>query len=355
MQAIRRLLFETPMKLVLPLAIFAITLAVGWLVRILAMRALQAWIGRTNSRGGLILTNALRGPALIWIVILGLHFAIESSELPPTYVRWGARVLLVLWILSLTMLGVRVAGDLVRFYGAQVPGALPVTTLTQTLAQLAVVILGIVLLMGALGLQITPMLTALGVGGLAVALALQDTLSNLFGGFYVAVAGQVRPGDYIKLNTGEEGYVTDIGWRSTTIRALANNLIIIPNAKLAQAVVTNYYLPEKRMAASFQVAVAYESDPERIERLLLEVVREGVRDIPGLLAEPAPNVMFDPGFAESSLILTLNYQVAEFVNQYGVRHELRKRVFRRFREEGVVIPFPARNVYLREPRAEAES
>ena len=122
--------------------------------------------------------------------------------------------------------------------------------------------LGILLLLSALDFRITPILTALGVGGLAVALALQDTLSNLFSGFYVAVARQVRLGDYIKLNTGEEGYVTDIGWRSTTIRALGEQLSFsCPNAKLAQAIVTNYYLPEKRMRSSFQVTVSYESDP----------------------------------------------------------------------------------------------
>jgi small-conductance mechanosensitive channel len=193
------------------------------------------------------------------------------------------------------------------------------------------------------------MLTALGVGGLAVALAMQDTLSNLFGGFYVAVAGQVRLADYIKLNTGEEGYVTDIGWRSTTIRSLGNSMIIVPNAKLAQAIVTNYDLPEKRMAAMVEVRVSYDCDPDQIERVLLDVAARGTREIPGLLADPAPSVTFDPGFGDSALGLTLNYHVAEFASQFTVRHELRKRIFRRFREEGIRIPFPARDVYMHAP------
>jgi small-conductance mechanosensitive channel len=232
-----------------------------------------------------------------------------------------------------------------------VPGALPVTTLTENLAQLAVVILGIVLLLKAIGLEITPVLTALGVGGLAVALALQDTLSNLFAGFYIAVARQVRLGDYIKLNTGEEGYVSDITWRSTTIRGLGNNMIIIPNAKLAQAIVTNYYLPEKRMSASLQVGVSYDSDPEHIERVLLEVAQKAEGEVPGLLAEPAPAVTFDPGFGDSALCFTLGFQVAEFAQQYGVRHQLRKRIFRRFQEEGIQMPYPTRTVYLHAPES----
>ena len=160
------------------------------------------------------------------------------------------------------------------------------------------VILGILILLNHFNVSITPILTALGVGGLAVALALQDTLSNLFGGFYVAVAGQVRLGDYIKLNSGEEGYVTDIGWRSTTFRAQANNMIIVPNAKLAQAIVTNYYLPEKRMSASFVVTVGYDCDPDAVEQVLAEVLQRRRAEIPGMLEDPAPSVAFDPGFGD---------------------------------------------------------
>jgi len=246
----------------------------------------------------------------------------------------------------LTMMSMRVIGDLVRFYGAQVPGAMPVTTLTQNLAQIGVIILGLLILLNHFNVSITPILTALGVGGLAVALALQDTLSNLFGGFYVAVAGQVRVGDYIKLNTGEEGNVTDIGWRCTTIRTQNNNMIIVPNSKLAQAIVTNFYLPERRMSASFPVTVGYESDPDRVEQALLEVLASGVREIPGMLGEPAPGVTFDPGFSDHGMTFSVNFQVAEFANQGPVRNELRKRVLRRFRELGIGLPYPTRTVYL---------
>jgi len=346
------------MQLVLPMAIFAATFIMGWVVRGLVLHALGTWTSRTGSHAGIVLTKALRGPILIWTAILGVHLGIQSSELPHRYTDWTAKVLLVLWIVSLTLMSMRLAGNLVRHYGDQVPGALPVTTLTQNLAQLAVVLLGIVVLLRALGLEITPILTALGVGGLAVALALQDTLSNLFAGFYVAVARQIRLGDYIKLNTGEEGYVTDIAWRSTTIRGLGNNMVIIPNAKLAQAIVTNYYLPEKRMAASVQVSVSYECDEEHVERVLLEVATQGAREIPGMLADPPPGVSLDPGFGESSLGFTLGFQVAEFADQYGVRHQLRKRILKRFREEGIAIPFPARIVYMRsgkpKPRGASE-
>ena len=243
----------------------------------------------------------------------------------------------------------RLAGDLIRFSGAGAQGFLPVTTLTQNLAQVAVTILGLVVILRLVfEKDITPILTALGVGGLAVALALQDTLSNLFAGFYVAISGQVRLGDYIKLNTGEEGYITDIMWRSTTIRALSNNLIIIPNAKLGQAIVTNFSLPEKRMSLGVQVLVSYDSDPDQIERLLLETARRAATEVPGMLAEPEPSVSFDPGFAESGLGFTLNCHVREFVDQFAVRPALRKRVLQTLKEAGVTIPYPTRTLFVRE-------
>jgi small-conductance mechanosensitive channel len=155
-------------------------------------------------------------------------------------------------------------------------------------------------------------------------------------------------GDYIKLDSGEEGYVTDISWRSTTMRALPNNLIVVPNAKLAQVIVTNYHLPEKRMSLPIPVGVSYDSDPELVERILIEEAVSGTADIPGLLAAPAPFVRFIPGFGNSSLDFTLICQVAEFVDQYLVQHELRKRILKRFRREGIEIPFPIRTLYIKE-------
>ena len=337
------------MELVWPLAVFGATFILGWAIRRLALKALRTWTARTGSRAGLVLADSLSGPMLLWAAILALHVGLQSSSLPGKATDWGAKTLFVLWIATLTMMCMRIARDLIRLYGSQMAGAMPVATLTQNLAQIGVVILGGLVLLDHFHVSITPMLTALGVGGLAVALAMQDTLSNLFGGFYVAVAGQVRLGNYIKLNTGEEGYVTDIGWRSTIIRSLGNSMIIVPNAKLAQAIVTNYDLPERRMSAMVEVRVSYDCDPDRIERLLLDVAAQGAREIPGMLADPAPSVTFDPGFGDSALGLTLNYQVAEFASQFSVRHELRKRIFRRFREEGIRIPFTARAVYLHGP------
>ena len=331
-----------------PAAVFLATLAIAYGVRRIFFSALRSWMRRTPSRAAQAVHDALRGPTHIWNLILAMHFAIQSSALPLHFTDRAPEVLQVLFIASLTMMFMRIAGELVRQLGDQIPGSTPATTLTQNLAQVVVVGLGVLVALRVIGIEITPLLTALGVGGLAVALALQDTLSNLFGGIYVSMAGQVRLGDYIKLNTSEEGYVTDIGWRSTIIRTLGGNMIIVPNAKLAQAIVTNYYLPQKAMGISLQVGVGYASDIDLVERVLLEIGKQAASEVPGMLADPAPSVMLDPGFGAWSLNFQLGFQIAEFSNQASVRNELRKRILRRFREEGIEIPFPTRTVFTAE-------
>lgn len=338
-------------SLAAPAAVLFATLGAGWVVKKSLFGVLRRHAEKTKTALDDIIIATLSGPFLIWTLILGLHLALQSSRLPQSLLRHGGRIFLALWVVSFTIALMHFASGVIRHYGSRLQGTLPVTSLTENLSRLAVGILGALLLLRIVGVEVTPILATLGVGGLAVALALQDTLANLFAGIYISLARQVRIGDYIRLDSGEEGYVTDITWRSTAIRTLPNNMVFIPNSKLAQANVTNYSMPESRMSLLIPVSVSYDSDPEQVEQILVETARDAAGEIPGLLAEPAPFVRFIPGFGDSSLNFTLICQVREFVDQYLAQHELRKRIFRRFREEGIEIPFPIRTVYLRQESA----
>lgn len=343
-------LLRDPFALIVPVILFAGTVLAGLIIRKVLFRIVREWAGRTESNFDVLFIESLRGPIVLWALILGLHLATQNSEIPRNYLRYVPATLATLWILSLTMAMSRLAGNIVRFYGGRVTGVQAVTSLTQKLAQLLVVAIGLTwILKVVFDLSLTPLLTTLGVGGLAVALALQDTLSNLFAGFYVSISGLVHIGDYIKLNTGEEGYITDINWRCTTMRGGSNNLVVIPNNKLGQAIFTNYYLPDRRMGMSISISVAYDSDIDRVESMLLEEAKTAAGEISGMLAEPAPSIMFTPGLADSALVFQVNFNVREFADQYLVQSELRKRVFRRLKGEGITIPFPTRTILL-EPR-----
>jgi small-conductance mechanosensitive channel len=208
-------------------------------------------------------------------------------------------------------------------------------------------LLGTILFLDNMGVSLTAVWTTLGVGSVAVALALQETLSNFFSGLYIMADRPVRLNDYIKLDSNLEGYVLRIGWRSTILRTLGNNFVVIPNSTLAKATITNYSAPETRMSYTLPVGVAYGTDPSRVEKVLLEATHEAIGDgLEGLLAKPEPSVSFIPGFGDSSMNFSLNLQVRQFTDQYPVQSELRKRIVKKFQEAGIAMPFPTRALIL---------
>jgi small-conductance mechanosensitive channel len=333
-----------PSQLLIPLAFLVAAVLAGLIVRTILFRVVRAWAVGTEPNLVDIVIESL--PIVLWSLILGLHLATQNSEIPRIYLRYVPRTLAVLWIVSLTIALSRLAGNVVRFYGGRVMGAHSVTSITRKLAQIAVVMLGLASLLRVFNFSLTPVLTTLGVGGLAVALGLQDTLSNLFAGFYVSISGLLHIGDYIKLNTGEEGYITDINWRATTMRGSTNNLVIIPNNKLGQAIYTNYNLPDQRIGMSVSFSVGYDSDIDRVQGILLAESLAAVGKVPGLLGEPEPYVLFNPGPGQSALVFQVNFSVDGFGIQSMTQSELRKRLFKRLKSEGVTMPFPTQTIIL---------
>ncbi len=164
----------------------------------------------------------------------------------------------------------------------------------------------------------------------------------------------VRVGDYIKLQSGEEGYVAQLGWRSTRIRTLTNNIVVVPNGKLASTIITNYSLPEPQMSLLLPIAVNYENEPARVEEILIEEATRAVEEVEGLLGKPAPFVRFNSGFGDSSLSFTLICRVDKFVDQYLVEHELRKRILARLRTEEIVKPITRRDLHPYELRGASD-
>lgn len=337
-------------KILIPSAIAITTTVILLIIRNFAFRFLHIWAEKSETRIDDIIIKSLKTPSLYWCFAIGLFIGVEVSELSPKYVFYLSRIIHIFVTLSITIAVANLTGKIFRNYIQKSNLPIPTTGLAYGILKGTILIIGFLIILSGLGISITPLLTALGVGGLAVALALQDTLANLFAGIHILMERSIRVGDFIKLETGQEGYVEDITWRTTRVKMLPNNIVVIPNSKLSQSVVTNYYLPEKRMSLLIPIGVSYSSDPEKVEKILIEEAKKAGGQIPGLLGEPEPFVRFIPGFGDSSLDFTLICQVQEFVDQYLVQHELRKRIFKRFKEEGIEIPYPHRIVYLREEK-----
>ncbi len=337
-------------KIFIPSTVAFLSAVILFAVRTIAFKILHKWAGNTETKIDDIIIRSLKTPSILWCIAIGLYIGVGVSALPEKYVLYISKAIHIIVIFSITIAAANLAGKIFRNYVQASNLPIPTTGLAYGILKGTILVLGFLIILSVLGISITPLITALGVGGLAVALALQDTLANLFAGIHILMEKSVRVGDFIRLETGQEGYVDDITWRTTRIRMLPNNMVMIPNSKLSQSIVTNYYLPDKRMALLIPVGVSYSSDPEKVEKILIEEAKKGVGEIPGLLAEPEPFVRFIPGFGQSSLDFTLICQVREFGDQPLVQHELRKMIFKRFKAENIEIPFPHRTVYIREEK-----
>lgn len=313
--------------------------------RILLVR-LEHFAKKTTVSADDIIIRALKGVVLLWGILIGILIALQVVTIPENIrnTLWSMTTVAILF--SVTIFFANVLGEFVVSYTAKYSETLPSTSIFRNITRLVILIIGFLIILQTIGISISPLLTALGVGGLAVALALQDTLSNLFAGIHILVSKQVRPGDFIKLETGEEGYVVDISWRNTTIRMLPNNLVVIPNSKLASSIVTNYYMPEKMLSVLVSVGVSYDSDLEKVEKIVIEVAKEVMQTVPGGVPEFEPFVRYS-SFGDFSINFSVIMRAKEYTDQFLIRHEFIKRLHKRFKKERIEIPFPITTVYLK--------
>jgi small-conductance mechanosensitive channel len=339
-----------------PLGWTLVTLGVSWSIGYVLGVVLRArvpqWLPDRHRAVVQAAVEILRRRLPWWTVLVGVWLASGYWPLTAEGRLLVERIVFVIGAASVTFGAAAIASRSVDTYGAVLAPALPVTSLTRNVAWAVVAILGLLVVLNGLGLSITPMLTALGVGGLAVALALQEPLANFFAGLFITLAGQLRVGDYVRLDSGQEGYVVDFSWRSTRLRMLANNLIIVPNAKLAQAIVVNHHLPSQDLAVLVDVGVDYASDLRHVERVVEDVGREVMTGVPGGVSDFQPFIRYHT-FADSSVNFTVILRAKEFVDQYLVKHEFVKRLHARFDREGIVIPFPIRTIAYKEAPPDA--
>ena len=333
-------------RFVVPPCIIILSIVIGLIVRNVVYRYLIRWAKKTRWKADDIIIGATRGAFLFWCVIAGLYISLGLSEFPPHVMNALHKVLMSLLIVSITLVTINIITRLVSAYSARVTVALPVTPLTQNIIKVLILGVGILILLSTLGVSITPLLTTLGIGGLAVALALQDTLSNLFAGFYITVAKNIRVGNYVELESGDKGYVEDVGWRATKIRKIHNNIVLVPNAKLAQMVITNYYLPKQELAVLVQVGVDYDSDLRHVEKVTNEVAKEVMQTVQGGAPDFDPFIRYHT-FSDFSINFTVILRAKEYVDSYRIKHEFIKRLHERYKKEGIVIPFPIRTIYTK--------
>ena len=312
----------------------------------LILRAARLFPGELDDH----LVTAARAPVIAYIILLGLYLAIEvpltlPAEADAAVNRVAAVAAIIIGAILINALG-RSALTWLRKYldstSAANTGswALP---LARRGLLIVVAVMAVMVSLDVLGVNISPLIAGLGIGGLAVALAIQPTLSNLFAGTYVITEGVVSPGDYIDIEGGVSGYVVDVNWRSTRLRTWGNNLVVVPNARFAETIITNYSKPDERVNVFLTCGVAYESDLQRVEMVSQQVMDQVLGQHPGAVREYGGYFGYD-AFGESNIDFWLFVQAKDRLASFEVRTELIKQLHARLTAEGITINYPVRTL-----------
>ncbi|HSY76570.1 MAG TPA: mechanosensitive ion channel family protein [Bacteroidia bacterium] len=328
-----------------PLIIFTSIILAGIIIQRFIIVYVHKLSAKNKWKAGVAIIRSLRGMIVLISILVGINLGLSNSPLPANVLHVIQKLHNVFVPFIITFIAARLLTGMLRAYMHRGEDTHSSLSLVNTIINIIVYSLGGLIILQAIGISITPIITALGIGGLAVALALQDTLSNLFAGIQITLTRNTKPGDYIILSSGEEGTVRDITWRNTMLLTQSNNVVVIPNSKLASTVLTNYSLPEESLSVSLNIGVSYDSDLEKVERVTLEVTKAVLLefDIP----DGEPTFRYKE-FGNAAINCTISFTVLHITRQYIIRHTLIKRLYKRYKEEGIVIPFPPVNtVYLK--------
>ena len=285
-----------------------------------------------------LLREDLPTPTLLWCLAIAIDALMTALSLSAKAERIGHTLVVSFLILSLTMVASSAVTRVLHRYGAQHSLPFAVAGLTRALTRTFVYSIGLLVLLEFLGIEVKPLLAALGVGGLAIALALQDTLANLFAGVHILVERPIAVGDMVRLSADEEGIVSDIGWRTTRLITGANNTVVIPNKTITSVNLLNYSLPLNEAGVFVPVMLGLDADVGLAEKVALEAAKA----TDGVLAEPAPMFSADPGMQPTHLQYRLSFRVP--AQQYAgpVRTRVIQKMLEGFRKEGVPLPEPKR-------------
>jgi len=307
----------------IPTLIFSLSLLL-----LLGIRCLLLYLAKRSAFKSL--HRILRVPSILWVLAVALYITLYFSDMQRKYVFLTEKVIQGALILSLTFVLADIVVEVIRFYINRAYLSLPPMGLIFALVRSIIITLGFITLLSSLGIPVVHFITTLGVGALAVSLALQGTLSNFFSGLNILLSKQIKIGDFVRLESGEEGFVQDITWMNTVIRRLDNNTLVIPNSRLVNSILLNY----KSLLITVSITVSYNSDLEKVEKETLKVAKEVQRSVKGADQNFEPSVRYQ-SFGDLGVTFNVMLKVVDPIYQSVLKHELIKRIKQAFYEQGI--------------------
>ncbi|MYE54395.1 MAG: mechanosensitive ion channel family protein [Chloroflexi bacterium] len=355
---------NTTLTLIYAVGIAAAFVAAGYATNFLLGKVLNVLARRHESplrSVELRVVGALRIPIALIISLFGIRVALSSLAQASTasleFVSNLSRLGEYTWIISLTALACytvsRVIRAIMRWYSARSPQETRTalnTVIWPILIRISSIIvfaLGALVALDLMGIPITPLLAGLGIGGIAIALALSPTISSFIAGTYVVAEGHISEGDYVEIDAERAGFVVSVGWRSTVLRSRFNNMIVVPNSLITESIVTNYTTPTPAVTGIVENGVSYDSDLKHVEQVSLEVAREVIEESEVANKEFEPVFRFAE-FADSNINFRIIFQAVDRVASFAIKHEIIMRLHARFKDEGIEINYPVRKISMRQ-------
>jgi len=289
-----------------------------------------------------IIITSFRGVIILWSILLGFYLSLSLPNLPvyPTLIIIIKKGLAAAFLGSLTLVVARLSVSLLRVYTTGDDGSSPLTSLFEFLTKILIFSVGILIILQSIGIAITPLLTAFGVGGVSIGLALQTTLSNLMSGINIITSKKVRPGDYIRLKTGESGYVRDVELKYTILQEITDNFLVIPNSQLLAGSFSNYNLPDKSLLIPVEINIDYDSDLEQVEAITLgaanEILSQRNKKYNDINKSSGCLIRYNKfDYYGINLMVFLRIQEEELFEHLTIKHEFLKKVHNSYKEVGI--------------------
>lgn len=333
------------------IVIFLSSVVIAEILNFMVKKYFARFASRTKTMYDDEIIHELRRPVVYSIVILGLFLAIMSLNFFSPYKN---QILIITYVFSIFWIAYIITKFIDVFFmiyfihlaSKERTIRARYTGIFEKLIGVLIYIAAIIIIFKHFDIELSPIIASLGIGGLAIALALQDSLANFFSGFYIISDKSIKVGDYVELESGLKGYVDDISWRATRLKTPDNLMVIVPNSTLAKSVTVNYNAPDLQMKIFFPVGVSYDSDLDKVERVTLKVAKDVLKRLKVAPADFEPFIRYKE-FGESSINFNVVLMVQDYQDRFTLRHEFMKALKKAYDKNKIDIPYPIRTVYLK--------
>ena len=343
---------ELIQEFLVPSIIFLVSLGIAYVISII-MKFIGKATKKTKSRLDDEIINAIRSPIFLAIISIGAYVALRTYN-PDLAIKTISLTFIftIIWIIIAAYFVSRILKGFFDWYVEDVhkkskgKSDSTIFRFVRKILILVIYLIALMIILDKAGIAISPLLAGLGIAGLAVALALEDTLKNFFSAIYIAADKPVKIGDYVELDANTKGYVEEVGWRSTRITTMGSNYIVVPNNTLANAIIKNYNSPEEKVSVIIPLGVSYNSDLEKVEKITIQTAKKVIKKVEGAVPDFEPLVRYTE-FADSSINFKVILKSEEYANQFVIKHEFIKAINKEFKKNKIEIPFPQMDVHMK--------